>query len=211
MAVTHFRAFPARLNLSLITTLAVDFRVDFFLFTVQWLKRFLVRMLMVKRLIWGVIFLSITLGAAVLMANGEKPSMWHVYSFNGKDFGEAEVPGTAAIALREGYLPAVASANAPREDRLPTATGGLALFCYIQSAGGKLKPQRGFIPMSGVVVEIAGKEFNLAARTDSAGYLILALPPGDYEVRIPNFSRKVRIEKGKNTLVAIRGGKRMVD
>ena len=168
-------------------------------------------MLMVRRLIGGVIFLSITLSAAVLMANREKPSSWQIYSFNGKDFDEAEMPGTAAVALRDGYLPAVASGNTPREDRLPNGTGGLALFCYIQSAGGKLKPQRGFTPMSGVVVEIAGKEFNLAARTDSAGYLILALPPGDYEVRIPNFSRKVRIGKGKNTLVAIRGGKRMVD
>lgn len=166
---------------------------------------------MVRRLIWGVTFLSITLGAAVLMANGEKPSMWHVYSFNGKDFGEAEVPGTAAIALREGYLPVVVTDNSPREDRLPKGTGSLALFCFIQSAGGKLKPQRGAIPMSGVVVEVVGKGGVLAGRTDSAGYLILALPPGDYEVRMSGFSRKVRVEKGKNALVAIRGGKRMVD
>lgn len=166
---------------------------------------------MFRQFVWGLVFLSTLLEGALAVAAGEKPQLWHAYSFNGKDFGEAEVPGTAAIALREGYLPVVVTDNAPREDRLPKGTGSLALFCFIQSAGGKLKPQRGVIPMGGVVVEVVGKGLNLAARTDSAGYLILALPPGDYEVRMSSFSRKVRLEKGKNALVAIRGGKRMVD
>ena len=155
--------------------------------------------------------MSVLPSAALPMAFGQKSTLWQMYSFNGKDFSKAEIPGTAAIALRDGYLPVVVTDDTPREDRLPKGTGSLALFCFIQSAGGKLKPQRGFIPMGGVVVEVVGKGLNLAGRTDSAGYIILALPPGDYEVRVSSFSRKVRVEKGKNVLVAIRGGKRMVD
>lgn len=166
---------------------------------------------MFRQFVWGLILVSTFLEGALAVAAGEKPPSWHAYSFNGKDFGETEIPGTAAIALSEGYLPVVVTGNTPHEDRLPKGTGGLALFCFIQSAGGKLKPQRGVMPMSGVVVEVAGKGLHLAGRTDSAGYLILALPPGDYEVRMSSFSRKVRVEKGKNALVAIRSGKRMVD
>lgn len=119
--------------------------------------------------------------------------------------------GDGAIQVRDGYLPVPDGAAQPREDRLPEGTGALALFCFQQRSGGKLKAQPGFAPMAGVAVTISGEGLTLAARTDASGYLVLALPPGSYDLRLFGFTKKVEVQNGKTALVAMRGGKRMVD
>jgi len=136
-------------------------------------------------------------------------SDWQSFGFDGAAFVKGS--GSGAIMVRDGYLPVPASAQAPREDKLPEGTGAVALLCFQQSSGGKLRAQPGLAPMAGVAVTITGNSLNLAARTDANGYLILALPPGSYELRLLGFSKKVAVEHGKTALVAIRGGKRMVD
>jgi hypothetical protein len=134
------------------------------------------------------------------------------YYFTGKEFLEGISPGAVSVNIQESYLPFVqAGEGNPRVAKLPEGSGGLALFCYVQSAGGKLKSSNGYLPISGAPVEIIGGGLKLAVRADEHGYVILALPPGQYELRLLGFSRKVKLEKGKNALAAIRGGKRMVD
>jgi len=136
-------------------------------------------------------------------------SSWQSFGFDGSRFVKGAEPG--AILIRDGYLPVPAAAKAPREDPLPADTGALAVFCFQQSSGGKLKPQAGFAPMPGVAVTLSGKSLTLAARSDASGYLILALPPGSYEMQLSGFSKKVTVEGRKTALAALRGGKRMVD
>lgn len=136
-------------------------------------------------------------------------SGWQSFAYELTGFVKG--PGSGAIQVRDGYLPVADGAGEPAEDRLPEGTGALALFCYQQRSGGKLKPHAGLAPLAGVAVTVSGKALNLAARTDASGYLILALPPGSYEVRLFGFTRKVDVESGKTALTALRGGKRMVD
>jgi hypothetical protein len=136
-------------------------------------------------------------------------SDWQSFGFDGTAF--VKDSGSGAIMVRDGYLPVPASAQAPREDKLPEGTGAVALLCFQQSSGGKLRGQPGLAPMAGAAVTITGNALSLAARTDASGYLILALPPGSYEFRLLGFSKKVALEHGKTALLAIRGGKRMVD
>ena len=132
------------------------------------------------------------------------------YYFTGKEFLEGLSPGAVSVNLQDGYLPFV-QAGEGRIAKLPEGAGGLALLCYVQFAGGKLKSNNGYLPISGAPVEIIGGGLKLVVRADEHGYVVLALPPGQYEVRLLGFSRKVKLEKGKNALAAIRGGKRMVD
>jgi hypothetical protein len=65
--------------------------------------------------------------------------------------------------------------------------------------------------MSGAAVTVRGIAVTLAARTDAAGYLFLALPPGSYQFIFSGFSKRVVVEAGKTAVAALRGGKRMVD
>lgn len=134
---------------------------------------------------------------------------WQSFDFDGKGF--VKTSGGGSIMVRDGYLPVSAGVAAPREDQLPPGTGAVALFCFLQSSGGKLRPQTGSAPMAGMVVTVGGKNITLAARTDANGFLILALPPGSYDFRLLGFSKKATVESGKTALVALRGGKRMVD
>ena len=136
-------------------------------------------------------------------------SDWQSFSFDGSGFIKGAGPGT--VLVRDGYLPVPAGAHAQREDQLPEGTGALALFCFQQHSGGKLRPQSGFAPMPGVAVTLMGNSVTLAARSDASGYLILALPPGSYELRLFGLSKKVVVKGRKTALVALRGGKRMVD
>ncbi len=136
-------------------------------------------------------------------------SGWQTLGFDGNLFQKGAAAG--AIQVRDGYLPVPASAGAPREDQLPKGTGALAVLCFVQGAGGKLKPQPGVLPMAGVAVTLSGHALTVVGRTDADGYLILALPPGSYEARLLGFSKKLTVEMGKTALVAIRGGKRMGD
>jgi hypothetical protein len=141
------------------------------------------------------------------------PAVWgesgfHSYLFDGATFREGKAEG--AVLVKDGRLPQVGEVSA-REDLLPEGTGAVALFCYLQGAGGKLKRLPRVIPVAGAAVSVQGEGLTLAARTDGAGYLILALPPGSYEFRLSGFSKRVAIEKGKTTLTFLRAGKRMGD
>ena len=163
---------------------------------------------MLRRVATLLLMLSITPFGFASMARAAGNS----YYFTGKEFLEGLSPGAVSVNVQESYLPFVqAGGGNPKLAKLPEGTGGLALLCYVQSAGGKFKSGNGYLPISGAPVEIIGGGLKLAARADEHGYVVLALPPGQYEVRLPGFSRKVKLEKGKNALVAIRGGKRMVD
>jgi hypothetical protein len=152
--------------------------------------------------------LSILFSASGLACAGAA-SGWQSFGFDGSGFVKGSV--SAAIMVRDGYLPVPAGALPPVEDKLPDRTGAVALLCFQQHAGGKLQSQVGFAPMAGVAVTLGGRSLTLAARTDASGYLILALPPGKYELRLFGFMKKVVVDSGKTALVAMRGGKRMVD
>ncbi|HBG07626.1 MAG TPA: hypothetical protein DDY22_19230 [Geobacter sp.] len=136
-------------------------------------------------------------------------SDWQSFGFDGNGFVKGAA--SAAIRVRDGYLPVPADALAPREDQLPEGTGAVALLCFQQRSGGKLKSQSAVAPMAGVAVTVTGNSLTLAARSDASGYLILALTPGSYDFRLFGLSKKVAVEHGKTALVAMRGGKRMVD
>jgi len=131
------------------------------------------------------------------------------FLFDGALFREAR--GVGAVLVRDGMLPALAEEGIAPEDPLPTGTGAVALLCYRQSSGGKLKSHAAAQPMAGVAVSVSGAGFRLAARTDASGYLILALPAGSYQFKLAGFTKQVVIDAGKTALVSIRDGKRMVD
>ena len=151
-------------------------------------------------------FLSIAPAAV----HGDATQQWRSYAFAGGQFREVPPPGE--IQLRDGYLPFRSYSGLPlREERLPEGTGGIAGICYLQVTGGKLRSAAGSFPLAGEVIEIRGNNLTMAVRADEAGYFLVALPPAAYELRWRNFTRKVTVAKGKTTLVALRGGKRMVD
>lgn len=135
-----------------------------------------------------------------------------LFHFDGTAFQEGTSTGVTSISAVDGYLPSAENEKTPAKPaKLPAGSGGLALLCYVQQSGGKLTGTGGYHPIASAPVEISGPRIKLMARTDESGYLFLALPAGQYEVKYAPFSKKIRIEKGKNTLAAIRGGKRMVD
>ena len=136
-------------------------------------------------------------------------SSWQTLGFDGNSFLQGGSAGV--ILVRDGYLPVPKGLGQLLEDPLPAGTGAVALYCYVQSSGGKLRRHAGFLPIAGGAVTVGGHALTLAARTDDNGYLILALPSGSYDLRLFGFTRKVTVEAGKTALVAIRGGKRMVD
>lgn len=139
----------------------------------------------------------------------EAASGWQSFGYEGNRF--VKDSGGSAILVRDGYLPVPADALAPREDRLPKGTGAIALLCFQQSSGGKLRPRPSIAPLAGMAVTISRNSLTLAARTDASGYLVLALPPGSYRLQLLGFSKRVDVKVGKTALVALRGGKRMVD
>ncbi|RII26623.1 MAG: hypothetical protein CXR31_09405 [Geobacter sp.] len=137
--------------------------------------------------------------------------VWRRFAFNGRDFQETSSPKKLSIHLKNGYLPDIVPAGKfPREDTLPEGTGGVAGICYIETVGGKNK--RGdYTPLSGAVIELSKGDWRMAARADAQGYFVLALPPGEYELKLFGFSGRFRVERGKNALVAVRGGKRAAE
>lgn len=136
---------------------------------------------------------------------------WRRFAFNGMDFQETSQPKKISVLLKNGYLPDIVSAGqVPREDVLPEGTGGVAGICYIETGGGKQK-RGGHIPLGGAVIELSKGAWRMAARADVQGYFVLALPPGEYELKLFGFSGRFRVESGKNALVAVRGGKQTAD
>ena len=149
--------------------------------------------------------LAIALAAPSLGVANE----WQTLSFAGREY-RADADG--ALAVRDGYLPFRRySGLALRETPLPVGTGALAGACFVQMSGGKLGSAAGSLPLPGEAIEVAGKRLSLVVRTDRDGYFVLALPPATYELRWRSFTQKVTVSKGTTTLVALRGGKRLVD
>ena len=138
-------------------------------------------------------------------------SGWRRFAFNGRDFQAISQPKKISVHLKNGYLPDIVPAGKfPHEDTLPEGTGGVAGICYIETVGGKNK--RGeYAPLSGAVIELSRGDWRMAARADAQGYFVLALPPGEYELKLFGFSGRFRVETGKNALVAVRGGKRVAE
>lgn len=156
-----------------------------------------------KRLFVPVLLLAI---AGLAMAQEAQ------FHFDGTAFQEGTLPGITSISAVDGYLPSAENEQAPAKPaKLPAGSGGLALLCYVQQSGGKLTGAGEYQPIAGAPIEVSGTRIKIVVRTDETGYLFLALPVGQYEVKYAPFSKKIRIEKGKNTLAAIRGGKRMID
>ncbi|MBJ6723485.1 peptidase associated/transthyretin-like domain-containing protein [Geomesophilobacter sediminis] len=154
----------------------------------------------------GLLTLALLLCTSAL---GAEIAGFKAYFFDGQSFREGK--GEGGVLVKDYRLPVPVGEGAVREDPLPANTGAVALLCYLQSGGGKLKRQPRVIPIAGVAVQLQGGSISLAARTDVAGYLILALPPGNYTIRLGSFEKAVVIERGKTTLASLRGGKRMVD
>lgn len=155
-----------------------------------------------KRLPAAALFLFFT----VLTAAAS--SSWQTVSFDGNDFTKGE--GNGAIQVRDGYIP-VPGTSLQREDPLPEGTGAVAVFCFQGRSGGKLRRQGGGVPMAGVPVTFVAPSLTLAARSDASGYVVLALPPGNYEVRGAAALRRIIVERGRTAVAALRSGKRMVD
>jgi hypothetical protein len=160
--------------------------------------------------------IALFLMAVILLrpSYGEGNSMqsWKKYFFDGQAFREGTIFSGPSVYQREGYLPMIQTGKeALREDKLPPGTGGVVIFCYIQSAGGKLQNHGGYIPLAGAAVEIGNGTRMMVLRTDAEGYSVIALPAGKYELRLQGVGRKVRVETGKTTFVMVRTGKRMVD
>ncbi len=150
--------------------------------------------------------------ASLSYGEGDGMRGWQKYHFDGKEFREGAASAGGTVFRRDGHLPVIQTGDeVPQEEKLPAGTGGVVGLCYIQTAGGKVQSHGGFVSLAGAAVEIRNGERKMAIRTDGGGYAVLALPAGEYELRVQGFSRKIRIEKGKTSFAAIRAGKRMVD
>jgi hypothetical protein len=159
------------------------------------------------------LFLASVSGVTAMeLSHPSTKTLWRPFHFDGSDFRPGTAAGAAPVLMRDGYLPLIQiKGESPREEQLPEGTGAVAGFCYLQAAGGKLQERSGSIPMAGLAVTLHGGGRQVAAMTGAGGFFVTALPPGEYEVRAAGFTSKVTVEKGKTSLVAIRGGKRMVD
>jgi hypothetical protein len=138
--------------------------------------------------------------------------VWRNYTLGSDGLREVKEHSGTHLRVRDGYVPILSSGGAlPAEAPLPAGMGALAGVCYVQSSGGKLRDASGYLPLAGAVVEVSGGTRKLAVRADREGYFLLSLPAGEYTVQVAGFSYRVTVEKGKTSLVALRGGKRMVD
>jgi hypothetical protein len=168
---------------------------------------------MIKRIGALLLLLASVSGVTAMeLSHPSTKSLWRPFHFDGSGFHPGTAAGAATVLIRDGYLPIIQpNGESPREEQLPDGTGAIAGFCYLQAAGGKLQERSGQVPLAGVAVTLRGGAGQLAATTGAEGFFVIALPPGEYEVQAAGVPRKVTVEKGKTSLIAIRGGKRMVD
>lgn len=169
---------------------------------------------MFKILILLLVFLAST-ALSTAAAGKRPPDDWNFYHFDGTVFKTGPAAdGSAFIALREKVYPLVLiSRKIQLEQReLPDGAGVIAGICYLQSAGGKLKPGSGFKVCRDTPLRISlgGKPF-LTVQTDNHGYFVAVLPAGTYTIGSGPFTTEVTAERGITTLVPLRAGKRMVD
>lgn len=144
------------------------------------------------------------------LAGGTLP--WQAYYFDGQEFRAGVAALGPSVYSKEGYLPVLKATDAAgREDKLPAGTGGVVLFSYLQCAGGKLQSHAGYVPLPGTAIEIRSGKWLMTIRSDGDGYAVLALPSGQYDIRVRGFGGKVQVEKDKTVFLPLRAGKRMID
>lgn len=157
--------------------------------------------------------LTVAMTCLTAHAFGKKPlELWSLFYFDGKAFVAGKpAPMTPFIAVRDGYVPVVATREERvKEVKLPPGSGALVGICYVQSYGGKLKPAGGYHPVPMLEVQVSeGEKATAPVQTDADGYFVAILPAGNY--RVGNQQAEVKVEEGKTSFIPLRVGKRMVD
>lgn len=142
------------------------------------------------------------------------PSKWSPYRFDGMNFTESAAGSAVSIWIRKGHFPAASDSppDPAASEILPKGTGAVAGICYLQSTGGKISKQNGFIPYAEEQVTFKSRSYGVSvARTDKNGYFLDYLPKGDYELFCRGARTEFTVREGETTFVPIRGGKRMAD
>jgi hypothetical protein len=145
---------------------------------------------------------------------GGNSSPWRAYFFDGTQFSPASGNSPGALWLRSGHFPAAAepASGTASADRLPPGSGAVAGICYVQTAGGKISPQRSFSPYPDEQITLKNKNAGIfVTRTGKDGYFAEHLVPGTYELFCRGARTEFRVTQGETTLVPIQGGKRMAD
>jgi hypothetical protein len=157
----------------------------------------------------------LVLGSATCIGSAKRPvDSWAYYYFDGHAFKAGQPAGNKTfIAVRENVLPMVATSPAKiTAQTLPSDQGAIAGIAYIQSSGGKLAGQSGFVSSPQTKVQVSsGDKIIAIARTDQQGYFSLPLNAGNYTISCGMAMTEIQVEKGKTVLVPLRTGKRMVD
>ena len=159
--------------------------------------------------VMGAIFVLLACGCAL---GGEGRPTWQSSYFDGSEFREGSLPRAVTVYHQVDFLPVVTAGDIPvSRDPLPKGAGGVVIYCYIQSSGGKIEAQGGSVPVAGVAVELRGEGGNLLLRTDDKGYAVAGVAAGTYIVSVKGVATKFTVAQGTTTLLPIRAGKRMVD
>ncbi len=159
--------------------------------------------------------LALVVMCSALPAASRRPdAAWNYYHFDGRSFAAGpSSDGGAFLAVRNRCRPVVLTRMANIEaSELPAGKGTLAGICYIQSSGGKLAGNSGYLPCPGVSVTISsGSGVVMIVQTDASGFFVAVLDAGSYTAGNGAFSSRFTVEKGTTVLVPLRAGKRMVD
>lgn len=140
---------------------------------------------------------------------------WVYYHFDGIGFKAGPSSDeTPFVAVREGARPVVLLTQTAKIESidLPEGAGAISGICYIQSSGGKLGGESGYVPCPKVplLVSSGGKQL-VTVQTDEYGYFVVVLAAGTYQIGSGPFAAEIPVERGITSLVPLRAGKRMVD
>jgi len=141
-------------------------------------------------------------------------SLWKPYIFDGVNFSPTDNNNSNAIWTRSGHFPTTSAPtpDSAHSDKLPPGTGAVAGICYLQTTGGRISERNLFTPYINEQITLRNKtDGTFVTRTDSSGYFVEFLNPGEYELFCRGVRTEFRIKQGETTLVPIRGGKRMAD
>jgi hypothetical protein len=165
-----------------------------------------------RTLLFLLVFLlaTATVSAMDLMTKSAA-SPWQYLYFDGREFRSAADPAAATLRSRDGYLPVTGQTGAQHLEPLPSDSGAVVVFCFIQTSGGKLSGTSGFLPQPGIPLEIVGEGHRRAGETGTEGFFVAALPAGSYTLLIAGSRQPVQVEQGKTRIISSRTGKRMVD
>ena len=159
--------------------------------------------------------LALIVMCVTVSAASKRPgAVWNYYHFDGRGFAAGPSPdGRPFLAVRDRCLPVVLTRMAGiKAQALPAGKGALAGICYIQSSGGKLAGNSGYLPCPGVSLSISsGSGVVVTVPTDADGFFVAVLDAGSYTVGSGAFSSRATVEKGTTILAPLRAGKRMVD